>query len=117
FNLWKQLSSRTKTPRSTKSKFDCFPRWTSRFRSTPPAVRIKALQANHIPRFQTDSVRSSAGRQELTPLDVKPGETTVYRIQRRAQEIGLASLYMRTENPARRRIPAVTRCFSQVFPW
>ena len=33
-----------------------------------------------------------------TPLDVKPGEITVYRIQRRGQEIGLASLYIRTEN-------------------
>src|SRR5262245_39949839 len=38
-----------------------FPRWTSRFHSMNPAVRIKALEANHLPRFQTDSVRYSAG--------------------------------------------------------
>ena len=50
-----------------------FPRWTSRIGSPPPAVRIKALRANHIPRFQTDSVRSSAGRQNATPLDVSAG--------------------------------------------
>jgi hypothetical protein len=53
-----------------------FPRWTSRFRSPAPAVGIKALQANHIPRFQTHSVRNSAGRQNTTPLDVSAGRQT-----------------------------------------
>src|SRR5262249_40393719 len=51
-------------------------RWTSRFRLQPPAVRIKALQANHIPRFQTNSVRNSAGRQNTTPLGVSAGRQT-----------------------------------------
>jgi hypothetical protein len=41
-----------------------------------PAVRIKALEANHIPRFQTDSVRYSAGRQDMTPMDVSDGRQT-----------------------------------------
>src|SRR5262249_50588679 len=49
-----------------------FPRWTSRFRCSLSTVRIKALQANEIPRFQMNSVRNSAGRQNRTPLDVKP---------------------------------------------
>src|SRR5262244_2375912 len=43
-----------------------FPRWTSGFRCSLSTVRIKALQANEIPRFQMNSVRNSAGRLRWT---------------------------------------------------
>src|SRR5262249_5222064 len=50
-----------------------FPKMDVKIAHPPPAVRIKALRANHIPRFQTHSVRVSAGRQKATPLDVSAG--------------------------------------------
>ena len=84
-----------------------FPKMDVEIAHPPPAVRIKALRANHIPRFQTHSVRVSAGRQKATPLDVSAGRQTGrnYPLPNptRSQEIGPASLYIRTENPARRQ--------------
>src|SRR5262249_20922058 len=53
-----------------------FPKMDVEIAHPPPAVRIKALRANHIPRFQTHSVRVSAGRQKATPLDVSAGRQT-----------------------------------------
>src|SRR5262249_48442266 len=80
-----------------------FPRWTSGFRCSFSTVRIKALQANEIPRFQMNSVRNSAGRQTplrwTSPLDVKPGAITWLRIP----ELGVLRTPMRKRCEVKRR--------------
>src|SRR5262249_21164017 len=84
-----------------------FPRWTSGFRCSLSTVRIKALQANEIPRFQMNSVRTSAGRQNRTPLDVSAGRQTGRNYPSAESNAGVRRLvrhpYIRIENLAKRR--------------